>query len=247
VACERRFDPPLTARGAAQAFECAGLLETTGETFGRIFTSPLARCLGTANEIARALDLPVSVLPGLASCAAAVARAGLGNLDLLSRADMQALCPSIDDFDADAPADFFGACAYACLRSRGSSALVVSHREGIRDLANVDYAGRKEKKNRLHLPYCATARFVATLGRDDDGRDDHSGRDHCGRDHCFLACTLDALAAPTTTATTKDRKKNSDDHHRPADDQAQAQAQAPRTPPSRTTVVGRRAPAEEQL
>ena len=168
----RRFDPPLTAAGASQAKALGQFLKTKG--FTRIWTSPLARCVATANELANALDVPVTVVPGLGSCAAAVAKAGVANVNLLSFPAMQHLCPRIDSFDTTAPRDFYGACRHVLTQST-DLILLVSHREGINELAagrgrglpdDDDLPSRRRLKHRtrrrLHLPYCATARFFVT-------------------------------------------------------------------------------------
>ena len=79
----RRFDPPLTEQGATQARTAAEFLRS--QCFDRIYASPCARTLATAKELSEALgDLPVTVVPALAACAAAVKKRGLENLPFLA-------------------------------------------------------------------------------------------------------------------------------------------------------------------
>ncbi|KAJ8604002.1 hypothetical protein CTAYLR_003340 [Chrysophaeum taylorii] len=155
----RRFDPPLTAEGLNQASAAASVLRVSRRRFRRVFSSPLSRTLSTASEIARELGgVPVSVVPGLGACASQVVReGGVDRVALLSLDDMRALCPWIDRFEK-APLDFEGACDWvASNHPRDAPALLVTHREGIRILAN----------RRLRLPYCAITCFEAQV----DGND----------------------------------------------------------------------------
>ena len=155
----RHFDPPLTSQGAAQSRVAAEFLaaQPAGH-FDRIFCSPCARTLGTARELSDALGgLPVTVVPALAACAAAVKNHGLERLPFLADADMASICPAVDGVDEAAPTGFEAACAW--LAGRSDHVLVVSHREGIRDRAG----------ERLKLPYCAIADFEAPRGGDAPG------------------------------------------------------------------------------
>jgi len=81
---KRLFDPPLTVNGFKQANERGKLLLNELSQIKRaedypscIYVSPLERTLGTAYEIALSTKLPLVVVPGLCSCAAAVKRGGL--------------------------------------------------------------------------------------------------------------------------------------------------------------------------
>lgn len=147
----RHFDPPLTVDGEAQARAAAAALAAAAPAFDRIYASPCARTLATARELSRSLgDLPVTVVPALAACAAAVKKRGLSSVPFLPDGAMNALCPTLENVADDAPADFGEACAWLALRqSPEKPVLVVSHREGIRDLAGA----------KLKLPYCAIAAF----------------------------------------------------------------------------------------
>ena len=57
--------PPLTSTGLQEAAVMAEFLKEAGN-IGRIYTSPLDRCLQTARVIAQKICLPVQVEPGLA-------------------------------------------------------------------------------------------------------------------------------------------------------------------------------------
>lgn len=146
-----------------------------------MFTSPLARALGTAHEIARILDLPVTVVPGLAACAAAVKRrGGIDRVPLLSMDAMRDVCPEIDGVDAAAPLDFAGACD-AVVRRSPPPVLLISHREGIRELVRAPG---------LRLPYCATARFDTRVVDAED-----------------VVWTLSAISEPCGSAAASGSKK----------------------------------------
>ena len=83
----------------------------------------------------------------MAACAAAVKKRGLENLPFLAPTEMARMCPRIDSFGESAPKSFEAACAWVSQQT--PQALVVSHREGIRDLAH----------EKLKLPYCAVGVF----------------------------------------------------------------------------------------
>mmetsp|Transcript_68 Transcript_68/g.136 ORF Transcript_68/g.136 Transcript_68/m.136 type:complete len:272 (-) Transcript_68:892-1707(-) len=152
----RMFDPPLTEAGAEQAAAAAKTLlgHTRKPAFGNfIYSSPMARCLRTASVVAEATGTSVRVVPGLGACAAA-GRRGVMKLDLLSEEEMRELCPQMVAFEIEAPQHFEDACHWvadvrAAEDDNAQDVLVVTHREGIRDLALIHQ----------RLPYCAIARF----------------------------------------------------------------------------------------
>eukprot|EP01084_Bolivina_argentea_P178882 309168_1 len=81
---QRLFDPPLTTNGFKQANERGQILLKELSQIKRnqdlpicIYASPMERTLGTAFEIAKAIKLPIIVVPGLCACALAVRRGGL--------------------------------------------------------------------------------------------------------------------------------------------------------------------------
>jgi len=59
----KRYDPPLSKDGFAQAAELAQRLKT--ENISHIFASPFLRTIQTANEVAKVLKLPIKLESGL--------------------------------------------------------------------------------------------------------------------------------------------------------------------------------------
>lgn len=86
---KRKFDPPLTKKGFKQAKERGNILLKQLSKYKKddndnnnnypkcIYSSPTERTLGTSMSIAMVLKLPIIVIPGLSSCAAAVKTGGL--------------------------------------------------------------------------------------------------------------------------------------------------------------------------
>lgn len=77
------FDPPLTENGKQQARSTAELLkEQLGPEppIAAIFTSPLRRCLQTAEQLSEVLGLPIQVVPGIGFCSAALMEHGLASV-----------------------------------------------------------------------------------------------------------------------------------------------------------------------
>lgn len=151
------FDPPLTEKGAAQA-RAAGtvLVELDSRKFSRIYTSPLSRTLSTSEEIANMLNCPVSVVPGLGSCAKQVVKDGGVTKVPLVKPDT--ICSRVDRVERDAPVGFKEACNWIVQNhDSDTTPLIITHREGIRKLADDHY----------RLPYCVIAHFNAP--NDEDG------------------------------------------------------------------------------
>ncbi|MEL6929132.1 MAG: histidine phosphatase family protein [Cyanobacteria bacterium J06600_6] len=61
---ERRYDPPLSDDGFIQAAELGQRLQTE-KKIEHIFASPFLRTIQTANEVAKALSLPIKLEAGL--------------------------------------------------------------------------------------------------------------------------------------------------------------------------------------
>mmetsp|Transcript_49112 Transcript_49112/g.87647 ORF Transcript_49112/g.87647 Transcript_49112/m.87647 type:complete len:283 (-) Transcript_49112:1477-2325(-) len=146
-------DPPLTSRGKDQAVLAArSLLEHARQrSFDAIYTSPLLRCMQTAEQIAKHLDLPVVAVPGLAECAAAVRQHGLSSSTFRSEEELSAQCamdftmsPKLMDFDTQ---------LRALASTKGPDLLVVTHREGLRDTSALTPTPFR------HTPYCCVAHF----------------------------------------------------------------------------------------
>eukprot|EP00802_Teleaulax_amphioxeia_P007622 Tamp_07629.p1 GENE.Tamp_07629~~Tamp_07629.p1 ORF type:complete len:339 (-),score=53.17 Tamp_07629:1447-2403(-) len=74
------FDPALTGRGHEHA---AGVADAIRDKLGGkcpfdvIYTSPLVRTVQTAEKFSERLGIPIEVVPGLCTCAAAIKREGL--------------------------------------------------------------------------------------------------------------------------------------------------------------------------
>ncbi|MDJ0716968.1 MAG: histidine phosphatase family protein [Prochloraceae cyanobacterium] len=60
---ERPYDPPLSDDGLIQAQELGARLKS--ESIAMIFSSPFLRTVQTANQVAKALDLPIKLEAGL--------------------------------------------------------------------------------------------------------------------------------------------------------------------------------------
>lgn len=88
----RPHDPGLSALGAAQARAAAARL--AGEGISRVFTSPYLRCVETTSHIARVVNAPVSLEPGLGELQDP--HWGPGLTDMLPAARLHALLPSLD-------------------------------------------------------------------------------------------------------------------------------------------------------
>jgi len=142
------LDAPLTEKGSRQAKASATkfLEQFSGEHgLERIFVSPLHRTLKTALEFAKALDLPLVVVPGLAACTAAcqggpIVEDKFGNLTLpsagnvfLTKAEMRELCDGVDLTFHDSNLRYGQ--TLELLVKQNPRSMCVTHREGIRPLA----------------------------------------------------------------------------------------------------------------
>ena len=78
---DRYWDPPITQQGLRQSRDAgeALLLEHARRPFSCIYVSPCLRTVQTAAELAQVLGLPLRCAPGLAECAAFVARKGIAS------------------------------------------------------------------------------------------------------------------------------------------------------------------------
>lgn len=169
---ERWFDPPLTKQGIAQAAYAAAVLQSqlcghADTPFDVIYCSPLQRCVSTAALFSQAFGAPIKLVPGLAEAAAAMK----GSLykercsKLLSMEELTSLCPSATFCDPDPLVEkYIGKKGQTCLGRVGqnhSRILVVSHREAIRDLAELTGI-----QGRIRTPYACIAQFTcANPGR----------------------------------------------------------------------------------
>jgi broad specificity phosphatase PhoE len=175
----RMCDPPITAAGHQQAKACAAVVRAHLDwTLGPspapvliVWCSPLLRCLQTADTLIQTMvrehGVPAEAvrlqpLPGLAECAAAVRRIGLARFRFLSDEEIRAVCASPVAATApvsDASRSFDDAVEELAQAHAGQAFLVVSHREGIRDL-KLRLRGELSRREATRTPgYCAVAVF----------------------------------------------------------------------------------------
>ena len=172
-----KWDPPLTRNGYKQAAEAGVRLqgEHQRRPFERIYVSPCTRTFQTASFVAAQLGgVPLRPVPGLAECAAAVQKYGISAFDpkgkgprFLASEQAGAYCApgtTIEPTDA-LYSEGFEACVGRLASEAAAQGLtrvlLVSHREGIRDLCNL--AGFR---GRASTAYCCIAQFRYTPDSD---------------------------------------------------------------------------------
>jgi len=168
-----RWDPPLTRNGYKQGAEAGVRLqaEHTRLPFDRVLVSPCARTLQTASYLAASLsNIPLQPVPGLAECAAAVQKPGIASFEPTLRSAGKAafltpaeateflargarIEPIEPRYDEDFERCVNRLASEACARGL-ARILIVTHREGIRDLAKL--AG---VRGRVSTGYCCIATF----------------------------------------------------------------------------------------
>ena len=166
------FDPPLTAKGKEQAEGAARQLQAfltqkgADASFDEVFCSPLQRCVSTAEPFSQLFGVPIRIVHGVGECCAAL-RGHMRDGDawktspmynaLQSMEQLQALCPDAIFAEPDDVVDqYLGRGGDTCcgrLAQGKRRILVVTHREGIRDLTEL--AGNRMR----NTPYCASAKF----------------------------------------------------------------------------------------
>lgn len=153
------FDPFLTCHGHAQASQAGLFLKSLpfnqqpGKSFDIVYTSPLIRAVQTAVCISQGLgNLPLQVVPGLASCTAALCRIGYENAEasLMTDAEIGVTFPGVTVVPRDplAPTSFSGAVEWLAAKASEtketggdddddgcSRVLAVGHREGTKAMA----------------------------------------------------------------------------------------------------------------
>lgn len=167
------FDPFLTCRGHVQASR-AGLYlknlpfnQQLGKSFDIVYTSPLIRAVQTAVCISQGLgNLPLQVVPGLASCTAALKRIGYAKAEnfLMTDAEIVETFPGVTVVPRDplAPTSFSAATGWLAgkasrMKDAGdddgcSRVLAVGHREGTKAMAG----------KIVPTPHCCIGIFRAT-------------------------------------------------------------------------------------
>lgn len=175
----RLYDPPLTRRGEEQARIAAKYIGDmfkvhSGETglydFSAVHTSQLLRCTQTAAAVSRELGgVPLRVNAGLASCAKwCRIAAALGREVKL--ASVTELAEAVADIEIEVARYVRPSPRHACRKfvetledlarqQRDNGALlVVTHREGIRQLDRI--AGEVRK---MAMPYCVVHEYEFDL------------------------------------------------------------------------------------
>lgn len=163
-----RTDPPLTARGedmAALAGEHLASIVGGGYGFAAVHSSPLVRCLQTAAALARALGgVPVEADAGLAACAGRVAAAAAKGASVpyaperelrAATAGLQLGLGGMDGRSGGGAAGFRAAVERIAREAAapGGAVLVVTHREGVREL------DRAAGEARMAAPYCVVHEY----------------------------------------------------------------------------------------
>ncbi|KAL1519680.1 hypothetical protein AB1Y20_023190 [Prymnesium parvum] len=172
---DRWWDPPLSARGVAQASSAGAQLRAlhARQPFDEVLCSPTLRTMQTASYIAKELELGVRRVPGLAACAAAIQQFGIGSFRpsnqiheaphgkqpkprFLSEKECEAVCaPGTRFLPEDTMFEQFEPCVRrVAMQSSSRRVLIVSHREGIRELREL--AGSSD----MRTPYCCISRFL---------------------------------------------------------------------------------------
>lgn len=178
------FDPPLTDKGKRQAEYAASQLQLQDSsiTFDVIYCSPLQRCVSTAAYFSQAFGAPIKLVPGLGECCAAMRGAKYQQMchNLLPMHELTKLCPQATfcETDSDVMERFVGMAGQTCvgrLAKKKGRILVISHREAIRDLAQL--AGISE---RLRTAYAAIAQFTCSNAATPEEQWEYRGYVHQG-------------------------------------------------------------------
>lgn len=163
----RNFDPPLTKRGKEQALSSARLLRAKlgglEAPFDVIHSSPLERCVSTAEAFAEVFQVPIRVVNGLGECCAALratnkqAERRWGHV--MTKREHEQLCPAAAFVEPDPVSDDYISAAATCagrLAKGRERVLVVTHREGIRNLASQ----RASVSGHVNTPYAGIGHFI---------------------------------------------------------------------------------------
>eukprot|EP00668_Euglena_longa_P002673 GGOE01003123.1.p2 GENE.GGOE01003123.1~~GGOE01003123.1.p2 ORF type:complete len:176 (-),score=44.10 GGOE01003123.1:307-834(-) len=147
-------DPPMTSNGRAQAKRRAkSLVDLAKERqFTAIYTSPLLRCVQTSEQLAKVLKLPVRAVPGLGECAGAVRQCGMTRATFRSDTELRRHCGS-SVFSMDPAMLGFQQQLEQLATAQGPNLLVVTHREGMRDVSDLTATPFR------YSPYCCLAHY----------------------------------------------------------------------------------------
>jgi hypothetical protein len=162
-------DPPLTQLGDEQAATAAGhvtdILQPVYDV-DRLYSSPFVRCVQTAVPFARNLRLPLIVNPNAGVCAWAYKKALAGGRtpEFLSHSQLRDVAAGVELYcEGPPPSNASAFLPFLEQQARGSSStspgrkraiLVVTHREGIRELDRI--CGLVESTT---APYCVAREY----------------------------------------------------------------------------------------
>lgn len=138
-------DPPLTSNGIRLAAECGKRLKGLKNVkFETVYTSPFIRTLQTASEVAVELEISITPVVGVGSCAAFVKEVGvekvLRDQYFVNRRAQETICGETKIMDTNNDALNFRESLESILinmvksKSPFDNALFVTHREGIYDM-----------------------------------------------------------------------------------------------------------------
>jgi broad specificity phosphatase PhoE len=169
----------LTERGIAQARDAADQLATLTlqHRLQHILSSPLQRCVQTAAIVAERLQLPIVLVPGLAECVKAARRLDVAKAGTFESTEtlLQACAPLVaapprllnwcptaeaQGSDADVPLTFEDAVMAAIGAYAGKAALLCTHREAFKLLADL-CDDQDVTLTRKQLLNCALGHFEA--------------------------------------------------------------------------------------
>lgn len=163
---DRKFDPCLTDAGVRQALAAGDNLRSilasraaTGDAGAAgvdlVYASPLHRTVKTAEQVALALDVPLTTVSGLSECALAMRGRDLTTVKFLTHEELQAANSLVRyKEEVRTSEEFFPTVCRLVQEHPGDGDIViVSHREAIRSLAG----------GRVSTPYCVQAEFMVDM------------------------------------------------------------------------------------
>mmetsp|Transcript_53324 Transcript_53324/g.114561 ORF Transcript_53324/g.114561 Transcript_53324/m.114561 type:complete len:486 (+) Transcript_53324:68-1525(+) len=162
----RDFDPPLTGRGHLQALSSAKALRAQikeERPFDVIHSSPMQRCVSTAELFAQIFNVPIHIVPGLAECSAALRTTNSRSQQrwnhVMTIEEHRLLCPGAEFVEPETLREQYisqdGATCIGRLARGLQHVLVVTHREGIRAMAHEKVGVSR----RIPTPLAGIAKF----------------------------------------------------------------------------------------
>ncbi len=158
-------DPPLTPDGWLQASEAGKRLKKGGVNCKVIFASPFIRTIETAIEISKVLEKPIVIHYGLSMCAAYIKENGIDDDTFVDSKVLQEKYPGSNiHHDATNGGRYWREIALESFEQTvhelvgehiaGSDVVVVTHREGIRDIT-----GNCCDQHIVKTPYCTIVKL----------------------------------------------------------------------------------------